>query len=175
MIPATRIDASNKSTNKPGPVNAPKAPANFQSPAPRLRNSTNGNSNARPNAAPSREAFSPSQPLKTAFARTPTSNAGTVSQFGIRRHRRSVHPAAAARIMAPASTTGFNWASSWAGKGTVLARSFHDIEKDPSSYFEVPSRFPALSSEEGSRRTSETRASLQARSLRLRSGQALHF
>ena len=107
MTPATRIDASKRSTSKPGPVKAPNAPASFQSPAPRLRNITKGNSSASPSAAPSSEAFNPDQPLRTVFAMTPISKAGTVSQFGMRRQRKSVHPAEAARSTAPARTSGF--------------------------------------------------------------------
>src|SRR5215472_5962144 len=93
MTPATKTDNSNKSTSRPGPTNAPSAPASFQSPAPRLRTRTNGSRRPNPTTAPSSELFNPPQPPSTVFPTTPTTNAGTVSQFGMRRLRRSDQPA----------------------------------------------------------------------------------
>ena len=52
MIPATKTDPNSRSTSVPGPANAPRAPASFQSPAPRLRSRTNGNSSAKPSPRP---------------------------------------------------------------------------------------------------------------------------
>src|SRR5580658_7481006 len=107
MIPATKIDPISKSSSTPGPTNAPKAPASFQSPAPRLRRKTNGNNTSNPSPAPNREVFNPAHPLVRTFAETPTSNPGTVSQFGMRRLRQSVHPAISANATASPSTVGF--------------------------------------------------------------------
>src|SRR5271157_4564028 len=140
MTPATNTDASSKSTNSHGPANAPSAPANFQSPAPRLRSSTKGKSNAKPSPAPSREVFSPLQPLRAEFTTSPVSSAGTVSQFGIRRARRSVQPPITARSIAPAKIAGFKQASRHAGqrlahRGLAASRTAlpvpAKIEKDP--------------------------------------------
>src|SRR3974390_3022255 len=102
MTPAMKTDPSSRSTRCPGPAKAPSAPASFQSPAPRLRSSTNGSNSTKPSAAPSREVLKPIQPPKVALAAIPTSNPGTVSQFGIRRLRNAV------------------------------PRNSYDIEKDPS-------------------------------------------
>jgi hypothetical protein len=107
MTPATKTEPISKTVRCPGPTNAPKAPASFQSPAPRLRRKTNGNSNSNPSPAPRREVPSPAHPLVRTFAETPTSNPGTVSQFGIRRLRQSVHPAISANPTANPSTVGF--------------------------------------------------------------------
>ena len=107
MIPATKTEPISRSTSTCQPTNAPKAPANFQSPAPRLRRKTNGKSTNKPKPAPSREAFSPALPFAITFTETPTSNPGTVSQFGMRRLRQSVHPAISAKATANPSTTAF--------------------------------------------------------------------
>jgi len=87
MIPLQRsIPFSNQAALRT--TNAPKAPASFQSPAPRLRRKTNGKSSSNPNPAPSR-ATSRRQSSHSAFATIPHQR-GTVSQFGIRRLRQSV-------------------------------------------------------------------------------------
>src|SRR5579864_7602734 len=134
ITPATRIDVSNRSTSNPGRVKAPSAPASFQSPAPRLRSSTKGSSNANPSAAPNKESFSPVQPLNTVLNVTPTSIPGTVTQFGMRRQRKSVHPATPARTTAPASTSGFKRASEQARERATRERVSHDTEKNPFRY-----------------------------------------
>jgi hypothetical protein len=107
MTPATNTEPISKSARNRGPTNAPKAPASFQSPAPRLRRKTNGNSTSNPSPAPRREVPNPAHPLVRTFAETPTSNPGTVSQFGMRRLRQSVHPAISANATASPSTVGF--------------------------------------------------------------------
>src|ERR1700688_3555980 len=107
MIPATRTDPISKFSKIPQPTKAPNAPASFQSPAPRLRRKTNGNSTSSPNPAPSREVFNPGHPAAITFNKTPTSNPGTVSQFGIRRLRQSVHPATSAKTTASPSMIAF--------------------------------------------------------------------
>jgi hypothetical protein len=107
MTPATKTEPMSKTARTRGPTNAPKAPASFQSPAPRLRRKTNGNSTSNPSPAPSREVLNPAHPLVRTFAETPTSNPGTVSQFGMRRLRQSVHPAISANATASPSTVGF--------------------------------------------------------------------
>jgi hypothetical protein len=114
----------------PGPTKAPNAPANFQSPAPRLRRSTNGSSKASPTAAPSSEARSPAHRPKTVFAVTPINSPGTVSQFGMRRLRRSVHPAMSDKSTAPARINGFKRAPTRGGRRLELPRFHHDIEFD---------------------------------------------
>lgn len=106
ISPATKIDPRRKSVNSGGPANVPKAPASFQSPAPRLRSNTNGSNKPSPSNAPSREVFSPPQPPTTLRIATPAANPETVSQFGMRRLRRSVHPAIAANNTAPAKIGG---------------------------------------------------------------------
>lgn len=100
MIPATKIDPTSKVSMALQPTIAPSAPAIFQSPAPRLRSRTNGKSTSSPTAAPSREVLSPAQRYAIVFTATPMANAGTVSQLGIRRLRKSVHPAAHAKAIA---------------------------------------------------------------------------
>jgi hypothetical protein len=116
-------------------VKDPKAPASFQSPAPKLRNRTNGSNKSRPSPAPSSEAFSPLHPLSTEFAAMPTNNAETVNQFGMRRLRKSVHAAMTERSTAPARIAGFKRASNRSAAQTPTPNShtdsFHDIEKDP--------------------------------------------
>jgi hypothetical protein len=102
ISPATTIVHIRTAINRCGPRNAPKAPVSFQSPAPRLRTITSGNSNAKPNPAPSNAVFAPAQPSVAPLAAIPRTNPGTVNQFGIRRQRQSVNPAVAAKI--PAST-----------------------------------------------------------------------
>src|ERR1700678_3550086 len=114
MMPATKNDPISKFSNTSQPTNAPKAPASFQSPAPRLRNKTKGKSTSNPKPAPSREAFNPPNPPVAALAATPTSNPGTVSQLGMRRLRHSVKPAATAKATANPRTIGFKRApQSW--------------------------------------------------------------
>src|SRR6266481_1329231 len=113
MMPATKIEPISKFAIASQPTNAPKAPASFQSPAPRLRRKTNGKSTSSPNPAPSREVFNPSHPPTATFARTPTRNPGTVSQFGILRLRQSVHPAISAKAIAVPSTIGFKTDPIW--------------------------------------------------------------
>src|ERR1700729_2175199 len=115
MMPATRTETTSKSTSMLGPTNAPKAPASFQSPAPRLRTKTKGSSTSKPNPAPSRDVFKPPNPLAIAFAAIPTSSPGTVSQFGIRRLRQSIRPAAIAKAAANPKTRGFKPAPLLAG------------------------------------------------------------
>src|SRR5580704_8058081 len=107
MTPATKTEPISKSARNRGPTKAPKAPASFQSPAPRLRRKTNGNSTSNPSPAPRREVFNPAHPLVRMFAETPTSNPGTVSQFGMRQLRQSVHPAISANATASPSTAAF--------------------------------------------------------------------
>ena len=63
---------------------------------------------ADPKPAPSREAFSPALPFTSTFTETPIRNPGTVSQFGMRRLRQSVHPAISANATANPSTTASN-------------------------------------------------------------------
>src|ERR1035438_10641952 len=98
-----------------GPTNAPKAPASFQSPAPRLRTKTKGSSRSNPNPAPSRDVFKPPNPLAIELAAIPTSSPGTVSQFGIRRLRQSITPAIIAKATANPNTMGFKRAPLRAG------------------------------------------------------------
>jgi len=107
MTPATKTEPISKFTNTSQPTNAPKAPASFQSPAPRLCRKTNGKSSSSPSPAPSREVFKPGHPPNSTFTDTPISNPGTVSQFGIRRLRQSVQPAISASATANPSTVGF--------------------------------------------------------------------
>ena len=59
MIPASRIVPASTAISCRGPRHAPSAPASFQSPAPRLRRSTNGSSSPSPSSAPSSADFSP--------------------------------------------------------------------------------------------------------------------
>src|SRR5580704_17836953 len=89
------------------PTNAPKAPASFQSPAPRLRRKTKGKSTSSPSPAPSREVINPALPSARTFAKTPIRNPDTVSQFGMRRLRQSVYPAISAKTTASPSTAAF--------------------------------------------------------------------
>jgi len=65
--------------------------------------------------------------LNVEFAAIPTSKAGTVSQFGIRRQRRSVNPAQKANSTAPASTTGFKKSPT----PSRIPGTLHDIAKKP--------------------------------------------
>src|SRR5579862_3772012 len=130
ITPATRTDPRSRSTKIPGPAKAPRAPANFQSPAPRLRSSTKGSSNARPTAAPSKETRSPAHRFKTVLAVIPITSPGTVSQFGMRRLFKSVHPAMSDKSTAPERITGFKRAPSFADRGLGLPRLHHDIEFD---------------------------------------------
>ena len=130
MTPATKTDPSNMSVKIAGPTKAPNAPASFQSPAPRLRKSTNGSSNASPTAAPSKETRSPAHRLKTVFAVTPINSPGTVNQFGIRRLRRSVHPAMSDNSTAPARINGFKRAPNCDDGRLGLPCFYHDIEFD---------------------------------------------
>src|ERR1700691_4032726 len=99
MMPATKTDPISKFSSTSQPTNAPKAPASFQSPAPRLRNKTKGSSTNNPNPPPSREVFNPCNPPVAALTATPTRNPGTVSQLGIRRLRQSVKPAASPKTI----------------------------------------------------------------------------
>src|SRR3984957_1125351 len=107
MIPATNTDPISRSANTPGPTNAPKAPANFQSPAPRLLSNTNGNKSSKPKPAPSREILKPCTPVATVFNTNPTTNPGKVSQFGMRRLRKSVKPAITESSTAPVRISVF--------------------------------------------------------------------
>src|SRR5271156_1413179 len=107
MMPATKNDPISKFSNTSQPTNAPRAPASFQSPAPRLCNKTKGKSTSNPKPAPSREAFNPPNPPVAALAATPMSSPDTVSQLGIRRLRQSVKPAATAKATAKPRTIGF--------------------------------------------------------------------
>src|SRR5271154_1232866 len=107
MIPATNTEPISRSTSTCQPTKAPRAPANFQSPAPRLRRKTNGKSTSSPKPAPNREAFSPALPFAITFTKTPIRNPVTVSQFGMRRLRQSVHLAISANATANPSTTAF--------------------------------------------------------------------
>jgi len=97
MQPAATIAKNSSAIRFCGPTNAPSAPTNFQSPAPRLRMSTNGSSNPRPRQAPRTEAFAPGQPRIRALIAMPKINPETVSQLGIRRLRQSMTPATAAK------------------------------------------------------------------------------
>ena len=114
-MPATKTETTSKSTRMLGPTNAPKAPASFQSPAPRLRTKTKGSSRSNPNPAPSRDVFKPPNPLAIELAAIPTSSPGTVSQFGIRRLRQSITPAIIAKATANPNTMGFKRAPLRAG------------------------------------------------------------
>ena len=71
MTPATRIVPISTESNCRQPRQAPKAPASFQSPAPRLRTITKGSSSPRPNAVPSNAAFSPGQRYRIVLTATP--------------------------------------------------------------------------------------------------------
>src|SRR5450755_764038 len=129
ITPATKTDPSNKSTRRPGPVKAPRAPASFQSPAPRLRRSTKGSSNARPTPTPSSDASRAALPPRAMFMANPVARPGTVSQFGIRRLRKSVQPAIRANSRAPIRIGGLKSASGWfAGRS---GPRLHHIEKEP--------------------------------------------
>ena len=80
------------------PRNAPSAVTSFKSPAPSARTATKGSNNPNPSAcAQQRELRTHPAAKKPYSAQTPTPNPGTVSQFGMRRHRQSVHPATAAK------------------------------------------------------------------------------
>ena len=107
ITPATKIDATNRLTSSSRPAKAPRAPANFQSPAPRLRNKTKGNNNPRPTKVPSKDDASPVFPPRTVLRTTPATKPDTVSQFGMRRLRKSVHPAMIDNRTAPARIAGF--------------------------------------------------------------------
>jgi len=114
-MPATKTETTSRSISTPGPTNAPKAPASFQSPAPRLRTITKGSSRSNPNPAPSRDVFKPPNPPAIELAAIPTSSPGTVSQFGIRRLRQSIKPAIIAKTTANPNTMGFKRAPLQAG------------------------------------------------------------
>src|SRR5438477_5906013 len=89
MIPDAKILPNITYKNSCQPKNAPTAPINFQSPAPKALNNTNGNrrSNARP--APESENRKPCQPCSAVCSVTPESKPGTVNQLGMRRERQS--------------------------------------------------------------------------------------
>src|ERR1700686_1991646 len=85
IAPATRIVTISTDNNSRGPRLLPSAPASFQSPAPRLRTSTQGKSNPNPNAAPNSALNNPGQRYRIVLTTTPAAKPETVSQFGIRR------------------------------------------------------------------------------------------
>ncbi len=126
IIPFTRNVPNRTNNNRCGPRNAPNAPTNFQSPAPKLRIATKGSKRSNPNPAPNKADLHPDQRKIIEFARTPTTSPGTVSQLGIRRERQSVHPAirentAASTqifIMFPAVILGEKWPK-WAGNSRL--------------------------------------------------------
>jgi len=144
-MPATKTDPINRSAKTPGPTKAPRAPANFQSPAPRLRSSTNGNNSSKPKPAPSRESFKPCTPAATVFNATPATNPGKVSQFGMRRLRKSEMPAITESNTAPVRIVVFKPAPNRVlGAGFLIAS--HVVEKTSSyaSSRTCPGRFLAL-------------------------------
>jgi hypothetical protein len=79
--------------------------------------------------APSREVFNPLQPPKIVLAAIPITNAGTVSQLGILRLRKSVHPATIDSSTAPAKIPVLKRTSSCAGTWAAVPDCTHDIEK----------------------------------------------
>ena len=85
-------------------------------PRPGCAEKPNGKSSSSPSPAPSREAFNPAHPPASTFTETPTRNPGTVSQFGIRRLRQSVHPAISANATASPSTVGFKPPPTWSSQ-----------------------------------------------------------
>src|SRR5579863_4078953 len=132
MMPATKIDPISRSASTRGPTKAPKAPASFQSPAPRARNSTKGSNNSKPKPAPSRESFIPVHLPANVFNTTPATNPGTVSQFGMRRLRKSVQPAIKDRSTAQPRIAVFKPASAdAAGSGMPVQSYSYAVEKEP--------------------------------------------
>src|SRR5271170_3831881 len=107
----------------PQPTNAPKAPASFQSPAPRLRRKTKGRRTSNASPAPNSEALIPIHPLASTFADSPTKNPGTVSQFGMRRERKSVQPATSANATASPGMMAFQ-----ATQTCLLPRIFTQLD-----------------------------------------------
>src|ERR1700756_242698 len=127
MTPATKTEPIRISIRRPGPVYAPSATANFRSPAPRLFSNQKGSNRANARPAPSSDSFIPLQPPRKVFAATPTTNPGTVSQFGIRRLRQSVHPAINESRIATTSKGSFKRTP----PGALAGHSYPDKEKDP--------------------------------------------
>ena len=130
-----------KFANTAQPTNAPRAPASFQSPAPRLRRKTKGKSSSSPSPAPSREALSPNHPLASAFTETPIKSPGTVSQFGIRRLRQSVYPPISAKATASPSTIGFKPPPACSGRAVAEPQCAKAPAKDsPRTTLDAPKR-----------------------------------
>src|SRR3954453_1485357 len=127
--PATKTDPRSRSISNSRPANAPSAPASFQSPAPRLRSRTKGSRSPRPTSAPMSDEINPFFPPRIVFVATPASKPETVSQFGIRRLRKSVQPAIRDSSTAPPKMMGFNLASVLFGRRPGL--SPNDIEEAP--------------------------------------------
>src|SRR6267154_4314267 len=89
IIPDAKILPTRTKRNNFQPRNAPTAPINFQSPAPRALSPTNGSKIISARPLPPRANNNPCQPFSTTCNVTPERKPGTVSQLGMRRERQS--------------------------------------------------------------------------------------
>ena len=80
--PFTRIASTSTVSRFCAPRQAPRAPTNFQSPAPKMRIKTKGRSSAKPKPAPNRESVAPGQPRSHEFTPTPSKQTGNGHPVG---------------------------------------------------------------------------------------------